>query len=136
MSASLIIREKLKSVGNETKIKLLRGNVYSFYFVTPNTFWSDGLNIIKGNGYDFSLFDILEKESYRFKNQSIPKGNGRFNILGVPNCDMDTAVGILGYLFFRKFYGESILDPIHVISAILEWAGGAINQKGYIQFIK
>lgn len=135
MNASSIIIEKLKHCGNNANIKQINGNNTNLYFVTPNTFWSIGLNSLKGNGYHFELFDILEKESYRFPNRSIPKGNARSNKLGEINCDMNTAVGIIGYLYFKKYYGESIYEPMHVISAILDWAGVAINQRGFIQFI-
>lgn len=136
MQASAIIKEKLLNCGNKSRVQQLNGKITNVYFVTPNTFWSDGLNKVKDNGYSFELFDILQKESYRFPNRSIPKGNARSNKLGESNCDMNTACGILGYLFFHKSNGESILEPIHVVSAVLNWAGVATNKRGYIHFLK
>jgi hypothetical protein len=134
MKASEIIKQKLRKAGNEVLIRQINGNVTNFYFVTDNTFWSDGLSKLLGNGYGFEMFDILEKESFRFKNRSIPKGNSRNYKLGEPKCDMNTAIGILGYKYYQKRTGESIFEPMHVIAAVLDWAGVAKNDRGYIRF--
>jgi len=134
MKASMIIKEKLKKSGGSAIVKQLNGNNNRFYFITPNSFWSEGLYKLLGNGYDFEMFDILEKESHRFSNKAIPKGNARINKLGEPKCDINTAIGILGYQYYHKKDGDSIFEPMHVISAVLEWAGLAKNQRGYIVF--
>ena len=138
MIASIAIKEKLMNSTNErAEIRQLNGGITNLYFETRNksTFWSDNLNKVKGDGYSFELFDILQSESNRFPDRKIPKGNARANKLGDDGCDMDTAVGILGYKFFNKSTGDSVLDPTHVIAAILEWAGFAKNLRGYIRFI-
>ena len=44
-------------------------------------------------------------------------------------------VGIFGYKYLKANTGESILDPIHVFSAILEYSGVAKNRRGYIEFL-
>ncbi len=134
MKASEIIKQKLRKAGNEVSIRQLNGNITNFYFITDNTFWSDGLHKLLGNGYGFEMFDILEKESFRFKNRSIPKGNARIHKLGEPKCDMNTAIGILGYKYYQKRTGESIFEPMHVIAAVLDWADIAKNERGYITF--
>jgi hypothetical protein len=134
MLASQKIKSKLSACGGFAEIIQLNGNQITIYLVTENTFWSDGLYKIIGDGYCFSMFDILEKESLRFKNRMIPKGNARKYKLGEDHCDMDTAVGILGYKYYLKDAGDSIYEPMHVISAILEWADIAYNKRGYIQF--
>ncbi len=134
--ASDIIKEKLNRLPNRVAhIEQINGSITNLYYITQDTFWSDNLNRLIGDGYSFELFDILQKESYRFHNNSIPKGNARFNKLGDVGCDMDTCTGILGYKFFNKSTGDSILDPIHVIAAILDWAGVAKNERGYIRFL-
>jgi hypothetical protein len=134
MKASEIIKQKLRKAGNEVLIRQINGNITNLYFVTDNTFWSDGLSNLLGNGYGFDMFDILEKESFRFKNRSIPKGNARNHKLGEPKCDMNTAIGILGYKYYQKRTGESIFEPMHVIAAVLDWADIAKNERGYITF--
>jgi hypothetical protein len=135
MTASQKIKNKLRSCGGTAEIIQLNGHKTNVYFVNQDTFWSDGLYKLIGQGYDFSLFDLLEKESYRFNYRIIPKGNARKYKLGEGLCTIDTAVGILGYKYYGKQTGESIYEPMHVISAILEWAEIAHNQRGYIQFI-
>lgn len=129
-----VIKNKLRTEVGEATIRQLNGGLITFYFVTANTFWSSGLGSIIGKGYDFCLFDLLTAESYRFPNRSIPKGNARNHKLGEEQCSMDTAVGILGYKYFHKVDGESVLEPMHVVSAILDWAGVAKNERGFITF--
>jgi dsRNA-specific ribonuclease len=134
--ASTIINQKLQNEpSKKTIVKQLNGGKTNLYFITDHAFWSDNLKPIMKDGYSFELFDILEKESFRFPNRKIPKGNSRANKLGETGCDMNTVVGILGYKFFKKSPGESVLDPTHVIAAILEWAGLVRNMRGYIQFL-
>jgi hypothetical protein len=134
MKASEIIKTKLKNAGRKVIIPQLNGNKTDFYFVTDNTFWSRGLNTLIGKGYRFEMFDILEEESYRFPKRSIPKGNARKCKLGDDKCDMNTAIGILGYKYYNKRDGDSLFEPMHVISAILDWSGVAKNTRGYIVF--
>ncbi len=134
MKASEIIIKKLKESGGRAIIEQLNGRKTDVYFEKNNTFWSEGLANLIGDGYYFSMFDILEEESYRFPNRSIRKGNARNYKLGESKCDMDTAIGILGYKYYKKNDGESIFEPMHVIAAILDWAGVAKNIRGYIVF--
>ena len=42
----------------------------------------------------------------------------------------------LGYIakkYFGKKPGESVYDPVFVLASVLDWAGIAHNQRGYIQ---
>lgn len=131
------IKQKLMEQSNQSTvdIKQLNGNCISLYFVQENSFWSSGLGSLIGNGYSFEMFDVLERESIRFHDRKMPKGNARKHKLGEDGCDHRTASGILGYHFFHKQKGESVLDPMHVIAAILEWSGIAHNRRGMIEFI-
>jgi|SRR5690554_2037272 len=136
MKASDKIIKKLNEQPKKyAEITQLNGGKTNLFFVENNTFWSDNLNKLNNNGYDFKLFDILEQESYRFKDRKIPKGNARNNRLGDKNCDMDTVVGIFGYKYLNAKTGDSILEPTHVFAAILDWANVAKNIRGFIQFI-
>lgn len=134
MRASVKIKNKLRKNGGLAFIELLRGNKTDLYFVTENTFWSKGLGNVIGRGYHFRMFDILQDESLRFPNRSVPKGNARNYKLGQKKCDIHTATGILGYKYYNKIDGDSIYDPMHIVSAILDWADIARNTRGYIVF--
>ena len=135
MLPSEIIRNKLNELENNTAtIRQLNGGLTNFYLLDKDNFWSDNLNRLIGEGYPLTLFDILEKESIRFIDGKIPKGNARANKLGDKGCDMDTVSGIFGYLVLDRRTGESIHDPVHVFAAILAWAKIAENHRGYIKF--
>jgi hypothetical protein len=47
---------------------------------------------------------------------------------------MNTAIGILGYKYFKKKDGDNIIEPIQVISAVLDWADIATNNRGKNSF--
>lgn len=58
------------------------------------------------------------------------KGNGRNHKMGEPECDETTVVGAIGKYYWGKEDGESVLDPVFVVAAVLEWAGIARNERG------
>ena len=74
--------------------------------------------------FDF-IVDLLISRGGRAK-----KGNGRNCKLGEPECDETTVAGIIGYQYFHAKSGESILDPVFVLAAVLEWADIASNERG------
>lgn len=41
-------------------------------------------------------------------------------------------MGAIAVKYFRKQYGESTYDPVFVLAAVLDWAGIATNQRGYL----
>jgi len=129
--------QKLQNEPNHRAvIKKVNGKEMEFYFYKEQTFWSDHLKGSINDGYSFELFDILENESYKFPDRKIPKGNSKLYKLGEKSCNMDTAVGILGYKFFGKSEGSSVPDLIDVISGVLDWSGLAKNTRRYIQFLE
>lgn len=50
--------------------------------------------------------------------------------MGEPECDETTVVGAIGKYYWGKEDGESVLDPVFVVAAVLEWAGIARNERG------
>ena len=62
-----------------------------------------------------------------------PKGNGRNFRLGEGNCTEDTVVGALAKNYEGQRIGESVFDPVFVLAAVLDWAGIAHNERGYIE---
>ena len=78
--------------------------------------------------YRYEVFDVivdlLISQGGRAK-----KGNGRKR-LGEPKCDETTVVGAIGYHYFHAESGRSVLDPVFVLAAMLEWADIASNERG------
>ena len=44
----------------------------------------------------------------------------------------DTVVGYIGAHYFGASYGTYVFDPVFVLAAVLEWAGIAHNERGYL----
>jgi hypothetical protein len=61
------------------------------------------------------------------------KGDGRRYHYGAGDCTDDTVVGMLAKDYFGKQPGESTLDPVFVLAAVLDWAGIAHNGRGYLE---
>lgn len=84
--------------------------------------------------YGYAVFDVivedllLQQPNYRAR-----KGMGRGYRLGTGKCTEDTVVGAVGKYYFGKSTGDSVLDPVFVLAAILDWAGIAHNRRGYIE---
>lgn len=83
---------------------------------------------------EFTVFDVivdellLKQPLYRAK-----KGNAHNDKLGMGNCTEDTVAGTIGLHYFGKPVGASILDPVFLLAAVLDWAGIARNCRSYIE---
>lgn len=87
-------------------------------------------NKLPGNqSWRYEVFDVIV-DLLVSRGGRARKGNGRSCKLGEPDCDETTVAGILGYRYFHAKSGESILDPVFVLAAVLEWAGIAGNERG------
>lgn len=129
-----IIRRKLYENGGSVVISLLDGKPCRIIASTDGrTFTSDKLNKCK-IPFDYSVFnhivDLL-KASNQYK---APKGNGhgKEDKVGYGKCTEDTIVGTVAIKYFKKKYGESTFDPVFVLAAMLDWAGIANNQRGFV----
>lgn len=129
--ASEIIKCMLKDNGGTVKFHTLEGKVYRLQIsANGREFICDALptNVV----FTFEIFDIVVDFLIAMGGEA-RKGNARNYKIGEPGCGSDTVAGIIGKQYFRKKDGESSLDPVFVISAILDWAGIVNNRRGYIE---
>lgn len=128
--ASERVKAKLKENGGRVTVFTARGLPCEFYAEPGGrTFGSDKLPIHPGYGYE--VFDVIEN-LLRAQGGRARKGNGRNCRLGEPGCEETTVVGAVAKYLGRK-RGESVYDPVFVLAAVLEWAGVARNQRGYLE---
>lgn len=124
-----IIKEKLIKSGGSAKVKSLQGKIYEIKF-NPNDKYivCDNLPPV----FTYEVFDIiinlLENQNGKAK-----KGNARNFKLGQKGCEETTVVGTILKNYFGKNNGESGLDPVFILSSILEWAGIVHNKRGYLE---
>lgn len=81
--------------------------------------------------YDYTVFDavvdlLMKSPGYRAR-----KGNARNFKLGESGCEENTVAGTV-LIYMGKKPGESGLDPVFILAAVLEWAGIATNGRGYM----
>lgn len=81
--------------------------------------------------YDYTVFDavvdlLMKSPGYRAR-----KGNARNFKLGESGCEENTVAGAV-LIYMGKKPGESGLDPVFILAAVLEWAGIATNGRGYM----
>ena len=130
-----IIKRKIYEAGGTVTISLLDGK--PCHIAASNdgrTFTSDKLNHYSIK-LDFEVFDCIVELLRNSKNYKAPKGNahGKDDKVGYGKCTSDTVMGTIALKYFKKNIGESTLDPVFVLAAILDWAGIAKNLRGYIQ---
>ena len=123
--ASDIVKQMLIEQGGRVIVHTARG--------LPCEIWaaSDGTSFHSNKlppPYRYEVFDVIV-ELLLSQGGRARKGNGRFK-LGEPDCDETTVVGVIGYKYAHKKTGESVLDPVFVLAAVLEWAGIASNERG------
>lgn len=124
---SEIIKAKLVQNGGRAMVRLLTGDLREIQAA------SNGEQFICPQlvPYNYTVFDaivelLLKSPGYRAK-----KGNARNFKLGEPGCEESTVAGTV-LVYMGKKPGESGLDPVFVLAAVLEWAGIATNERGYV----
>ncbi|MBO4853600.1 MAG: DUF2089 family protein [Oscillospiraceae bacterium] len=125
--ASEIVKTKLKEAGGRVNVRTYDGLLREIS-VTQS---GEGFLCPQLLPYSFEIFDaivalLLSSPGYRAK-----KGNARNARLGEPGCEENTVAGAV-LLFLGKKPGESGLDPVFILAAVLEWAGIAHNERGYL----
>ena len=125
--ASEIIKAKLMDNGGRVTVYTARGLPCEVWMNADGiSFTSDKLPIKPP--YQYRVFDVIV-DLLISQGGHARKGNGRNYKLGERNCDSTTIVGAVaidrGYTV-----GNSVFDPVFVLSAILEWAGIAHNDRG------
>ena len=122
--ASEIIKSKLMACGGRTMVRLQRGDLCEIFITPEGKFMCPKLI-----PYDFEVFDVIVKLLLNSPGYRAKKGNARAAKLGEPGCEENTAAGAV-LLFMGKKPGESGLDPVFVLAAVLDWAGIAHNERG------
>ena len=124
-----IIKKKIASCKKAT-ISLFGGKTCTIWDVDNRFFASDKLP----EKIDYCVFDIIY-DLLKRKGGKVDKGLGRGYRVGDKKCNRDTIMGTLAYEYYGKQDGESTLDPVFVLVAILDWANVARNCRGYIELI-
>jgi hypothetical protein len=128
--ASEAVKQKLKECGGRVTVYTLTGLPCKIAAESDGrSFTSDKLPIKPPYTYD--VFDIIV-DLLQENNGRARKGNGRSYKLGAPECDDMTVVGIIAYKYAGKKTGQSVFDPVFVLSAVLEWAGVVKNERGML----
>lgn len=135
--ASDIVKRKLYAQGGKATIPLLDGKPCEIVMCSDGTsFTSDKLNDYRMR-YDYTVFDVITDLLVKAPNGRAPKGcgHGKDDKVGYGKCTGDTVVGAVAIHYFGKCSGDSTYDPVFVLAAVLDWAGIAKNQRGYLQLI-
>ena len=61
------------------------------------------------------------------------KDRGAIIVSGHDKCSGDTVVGVIALEYLGKQEGDSVIDPVFVLAAVLDWAGIAANERGKIR---
>ena len=81
--------------------------------------------------YPYTVFDAIVDLLLRSPGYRARKGSARGHRLGEPGCEITTVSGTV-LSFMGKKPGESGLDPVFLLAAVLDWAGIATNGRGEI----
>ena len=128
--ASDIIKSKLAENGGRVVVSSISGNHYGIKAGTDGQhFFCDELPPI----YTYEVFDVIVDLLKSQPNFKAKKGNARSYKLGDPGCKEDSVAGVILKNYFGKSVGESGLDPVFVLASVLEWAGIAVNGRGYLE---
>lgn len=129
--ASDIIKTKLKEAGGRVIVHSISGNAYELKAEADGkSFYSDALPI--SPNYTYEVFDVIV-DLLRSQGGKARKGLGRNARLGEPNCEETTIVGAIGKQYAGKKLGDSVYDPVFFLAAVLDWAGIARNERGFLE---
>lgn len=129
--ASEIIKTKLKETGGRAIVHSINGNDYEIKAEADGDSFSCAALPIKPN-YTYAVFDVIV-DLLLSQNGKAKKGLGRTAKLGEPNCEETTVVGAIGKNYAGHKLGDSVFDPVFVLAAVLDWAGIAHNERGYLE---
>lgn len=126
--ASDIIKKKLMENNGRVIVHTAQGLPCEIRAAADGiSFLSDKLP--KNQDWRYEVFDIIV-DLLLSQNGRARKGNGRNHKLGEPDCDETTVVGAIGYHYFHAEKGKTVLDPVFVLAAVLEWAEIVNNERG------
>ena len=125
-----IVRRKLMENGGRAIVTSISGNRYGIKADT------DGQHILCNELppiYTYDVFDVIVDLLKTQPNYRADKGSARGHRLGEAGCEENTVAGAILKNYFGKSVGESGVDPVFVLAAVLEWAGIAHNCRGYLE---
>ena len=129
--ASEIIKAKLKEAGGKAVVYSLTGIPYELRAIPDGkSFASEAIPIRPY--YTYEVFDIIV-DLLLSQGGKARKGLGRNARLGEKDCEETTVVGAISKRYSGKSLGESVFDPVFFLAAVLEWAGIARNERGYLE---
>lgn len=131
VKASEIIKTKLKDNGGRVVVHSITGIPYEIKAEPDGESFSTEALPVKPN-YTYKVFDDIV-DLLRSQGGKAKKGLGRNAKLGEPGCEETTVVGAIAKNYVGKSVGDSVYDPVFVLAAILEWAGIAHNERGYLE---
>ena len=134
---SEIIKRKLFESGGSANIYLLNEKPCNVMMLDNGSFFSsDKLNKYNYK-FEFKVFDDIVDFLNESPNKTAKKGNGhgKEDKVGYGKCTPDTVLGAIAIRYFKKSFGESTIDPVFVLAAILDWSGIAKNKRGYVELI-
>lgn len=132
MKASGLVIKKLREVGGDTWITLLNGDETHVSIGGKDYFVSDKL---PHQNVEWSIFDIVVDFLKKQRHGRAVKGGCRSSKVGENKCGKDTVMYAIATEYYGKEEGESSFDPLFVIAAILDWAGIARNERGYMELM-
>lgn len=130
VKASDIIRNKLYENSGKATVYSVTGKPYMIRAANGgHSFLCNELPIKPALTYEVYdvIVDLLVQQG-----GSARKGSGRNSALGEGNCTEDTVVGAIGKNYFKAPIGNYVYDPVFVLAAVLDWAGIAHNERGYL----
>ena len=125
-----IVRRKLMENGGRAIVTSISGNRYGIKADT------DGQHILCNELppiYTYGVFDVIVDLLKTQPNYRADKGSARGHRLGEAGCEENTVAGAILKNYFGKSAGESGVDPVFILAAVLEWAGIAHNCRGYLE---
>ena len=129
--ASEIVKTKLKEAGGRAVVRSISGKLYEIIAEADGKSFSCTAIPIKPN-YTYEVFDVIV-DLLVSQGGKARKGLGRNAKLGEPDCEETTVVGAVGKIYSGHKNGDSVFDPVFVLAAILDWAGIARNERGYLE---
>lgn len=128
--ASEIIRNKFiesVSAGKDITVYSYKGTPYQFYLVDNGK----QFDCSKIKPYPFEIFDVMV--DVMLENGGKAKKGNAHKRLGDKGCEEDTIAGALLKNYYGLKPGGSGLDPSSFLIPVLEWAGIAKSEWGYVQ---
>ena len=125
--ASEIVKAKLVAAGGRAMVRLYGGELREI------TACQNGREFLCPQliPYSYEVFDAIVDLLLRSPGCRARKGNARNYKLGEPGCEESTVAGTV-LTFMGKKPGESGLDPVFLLAAVLDWAGIATNGRGEV----